>query len=174
MKKKKILIGILSVILVVLCAVALFLEKNTLKQKEETELANAGNVQDSYSWEEYQALSLEDQDAYFQRFDSVEAFEKWMEEVKPVEPPVEPTAPKVEQKTDYAASFNKAKAGTYRVKASGGLNLRCGASTDKTILETLADGSKVVCYGYYTEDWLYVKAPSGAVGFCHGDYLEKV
>ena len=85
MKKKKILIGILSVILVVLCAVALFLEKNTLKQKEETELANAGNVQDSYSWEEYQALSLEDQDAYFQRFDSVEAFEKWMEEVKPVE-----------------------------------------------------------------------------------------
>lgn len=97
-----------------------------------------------------------------------------VEEVKPVEPPVEPTAPKVEQKTDYAASFNKAKAGTYRVKASGGLNLRTGASTDKTILETMDDGSTVVCYGYYTEEWLYVKAPSGAVGFCHGDYLEKV
>lgn len=97
-----------------------------------------------------------------------------VEEVNPVEPPVEPTSPKVEQKKDYAASFNKAKAGTYRVKASGGLNLRTGASTDKTILETMDDGSKVVCYGYYTEDWLYVKAPSGAVGFCHGDYLEKV
>lgn len=97
-----------------------------------------------------------------------------VEEVNPVEPPVEPNSPKVEQKKDYAASFNKAKAGTYRVKASGGLNLRTGASTDKTILETMDDGSKVVCYGYYTEDWLYVKAPSGVVGFCHGDYLEKV
>ena len=42
-------------------------------------------LQNTYSWEEYQALSLEDQDAYFQTFDSVESFEAWMEAVKPTE-----------------------------------------------------------------------------------------
>ena len=85
MKQKKILIGVLSVVLVVVCAVALLLEINTRKQKEESELANAGDERDTYSWEEYQTLSLEDQDAYFQMFDSVEAFEDWMESVKPVD-----------------------------------------------------------------------------------------
>ena len=82
--------------------------------------------------------------------------------------------PKVEQKTDCAADFNTSKAGTYQVRASGGLNLRTGASMDKPILETMEDGSAVICYGYHTGVWLYVKAPSGTVGFCHGDYLVKV
>ena len=95
-------------------------------------------------------------------------------EEKAEEAPAAPVVPEAEQKMDYAADFNTSKAGTYRVRANGGLNLRCGASTDKPILETLEDGSLAVCYGYYTGEWLYVKAPSGAVGFCHGDYLEKV
>ena len=93
---------------------------------------------------------------------------------KPAQAPAEPSVPKVEHEVDYASDFNKAKAGTYGVKANSGLNLRAGASTDKPILETLEDGSTVVCYGYYTGEWLYVKAPSGAVGFCHSDYLKKV
>ena len=75
---------------------------------------------------------------------------------------------------DYADSFNKAKAGTYKVTASSGLNLRNGASTSKTVIDTLPNGSKVSCYGYYTGEWLYVKTASGAVGFCHSDYLEKM
>ena len=97
---------------------------------------------------------------------------------RPAEPAVpalaEPESEQSDSKVDYAESFNKAKAGTYRVNANSGLNLRAGASMDKPILETLVDGSVVVCYGYYTGAWFYVKAPSGAVGFCHGDYLEKV
>lgn len=86
----------------------------------------------------------------------------------------EPEAKQDENRVDYADSFSRAKAGTYRVNANSGLNLRRGASMDKPILETLADGSAVVCYGYYTGEWLYIKAPSGAVGFCHGDYLVRV
>lgn len=92
----------------------------------------------------------------------------------PAPTPAEPEAKQDESKVDYADSFSQAKAGTYWVRANGGLNLRAGASKSKPILETLADGSAVVCYGYYTGEWLYVKAPSGAVGFCHGDYLVKV
>ena len=92
----------------------------------------------------------------------------------PAPTPAEPEAEQSESKVDYADNFSQAKAGTYWVKANGGLNLRAGASMDKPILETLADGSMVACYGYYTGAWLYVKAPSGVVGFCHSDYLEKV
>ena len=93
----------------------------------------------------------------------------------PATPPIEePKAPAEEVTTDPADSFNKEKAGTYRVTAASGLNLRTGASTDKPVLEVLEDCSLVVCYGYHTDEWLYVKAPSGTVGFCCGDYLEKV
>ena len=91
--------------------------------------------------------------------------------------PVIPAEPKQEEKAaavDYAAEFCLEKAGTYRVRANGGLNLRSGASMDKQILETMADESIVICYGYYTGEWLYVVSASGKKGFCHGDYLEKV
>lgn len=96
---------------------------------------------------------------------------------KPVEKPAAPTEPEVKQDgkgIDYAADFSVGKAGAYKVKAINGLNLRTGASTDKPILETLAYGSMVTCYGYHTGEWLYVVAPSGAVGFCHSDYLIRV
>lgn len=79
-----------------------------------------------------------------------------------------------EVKVEYAASFNKAKAGTYHVRAEGGLHLRSGASTGKTIIETIPNGSMVECYGYFTGEWLYVITSTGAKGFCHSDYLVKV
>lgn len=82
--------------------------------------------------------------------------------------------PRPEEKTEYAADFSNSRAGVYRVRANGGLNLRTGASTDKPILETLADGAAVCCYGYHTGPWLYVEVPGGKRGFCHGDYLVKV
>ena len=76
-------------------------------------------------------------------------------------------------KLDSAKSFSKAKAGTYKVYASGGLRLRSGASTSKAIIETMANGSKVKCYGYYTGEWLYVVSASGKTGFCHSGYLTR-
>lgn len=93
----------------------------------------------------------------------------------PVDKPVAPAAPvEANTKVDYADSYNKAAAGTYKVKTQSGLNLRSGASTSKGVLETMPNGSKVKCYGYYTGEWLYVVSASGKTGFCHRDYLEKV
>lgn len=92
----------------------------------------------------------------------------------------EPTVPAAPTTTtsvtlDKAKSFNKAKAGTYVVKSSDGcLNLRAGAGVDKQLIETMANGTRVKCYGYYTGDWLYVVSANGNTGFCHGGYLEKV
>lgn len=72
---------------------------------------------------------------------------------------------------DYAQSFDNAKAGSYTVNADVGLHLRTGASTEKRSIEILPYGSKVQCYGYYSGDWLLVKASSGNVGFCYREYL---
>ena len=73
---------------------------------------------------------------------------------------------------DSAKSFSSAKAGTYIVSATS-LNLRCGASTSKQIIETMAKGNTFTCYGYYTGDWLFGISKSGKKGFCHKDYLKK-
>lgn len=42
----------------------------------------AGKQPDAYTWEEYEALTPEEQDLFFQWFASVEAFESWMNVVK--------------------------------------------------------------------------------------------
>ncbi|MCD7755740.1 MAG: SH3 domain-containing protein, partial [Firmicutes bacterium] len=78
-----------------------------------------------------------------------------------------------EATVDYAASFDKAKAGTYTVRSDDGLNLRTGAGVENTLIENMADGSTVRCYGYYTGKWLLVVSASGKTGFCYGGYLEK-
>lgn len=44
-----------------------------------------GKTPKEYTWEEYQSLSLEDQDAFYLWFDSMDAFEAWMEAAKPAE-----------------------------------------------------------------------------------------
>lgn len=94
--------------------------------------------------------------------------------VKPVEQPAA-ESPAVEVKLDKAQGFNKSKAGTYVVSTKGDpLNLRAGASTKKTIIEAMKNGTKVKCYGYYTGVWLYVVSASGNVGFCHSSYLRKL
>lgn len=78
-------------------------------------------------------------------------------------------------KTDPAKSFNRAYARKYTVTASS-LNLRTGASTSKSIIKAMPNGSEVTCYGYYTVNgstiWLYVKDKTGAVGFCSKKYLK--
>lgn len=77
------------------------------------------------------------------------------------------------EKTDAAESFDKSKAGLYRVKAINGLNLRAGASVNKKQLEVMAHGSTFQCYGYYTRGWLYGTSDNGTMGFCSEAYLAK-
>ncbi len=80
----------------------------------------------------------------------------------------------VSGKLDFARDFDQSMAGTYRVVSDDGvLNLRAGASVDKPIIEVMASGSQIRCYGYHTGDWLYVMTPNGTMGFCHGGYLRK-
>lgn len=86
-----------------------------------------------------------------------------------------PAPQPVKIKLDAARQFNKAKAGTYVVQSSDGcLNLRAGAAASKQLIETMKNGTKVECYGYFTGDWLYVVSAAGNKGFCHAGYLEKV
>ena len=77
---------------------------------------------------------------------------------------------------DAAKSFDKSLAGTYKVTASAGLNIRAGAGTGKKILGVLKRGTSVRCYGYYTKvsgiPWLYVVAGS-ITGFVSKNYLQK-
>ena len=73
---------------------------------------------------------------------------------------------------DPARSFSATIAGTYVVNATK-LNLRCGASTDKQIIETMSQGKAFTCYGYYTGEWLLGVSASGKKGFCHKSYLRK-
>jgi hypothetical protein len=82
-------------------------------------------------------------------------------------------------KIEKAKSFSKALTGTYTVVASK-LNVRAGAGTCKKILTTLPKGTKVNCYGYYTQaldtDWLYVRFTYQGLtytGFISSKYLKK-
>ncbi len=79
------------------------------------------------------------------------------------------TAPRVEA----ARAFTKGHSGSYRVNSPIGLKLRAGAGMTKAILETMKNGSRVMCYGYHTGDWLYVVAESGQQGFCHKSLLKR-
>lgn len=82
-------------------------------------------------------------------------------------------------KVDYASSYNKSIAGTYKTTAA--LNLRAGAGTSKKSLCVMPKGSKVVNYGYYSTSggvkWYYVsyKDANGKsyLGFCSSEFLSK-
>lgn len=78
--------------------------------------------------------------------------------------------------TEYAKSFSASIAGTYKVTASSGLNLRSGAGTNFAVKCTIPKGDKVNCYGYYTTvgstKWYYV-AYKTYTGFVSSTYLSK-
>lgn len=81
---------------------------------------------------------------------------------------------KTEIKVDGAKEKSDSMKGTYVVSSSDGcLNLRAGADANKTLIETMKNGTKVTCYGWHTGDWLLVIAASGNAGFCHRRYLVK-
>lgn len=90
---------------------------------------------------------------------------------KAAETETEPTTVKL----DSAKSFSKEYAKQYTVSASS-LNMRSGAGTNKAIITTLKNGTKFMCYGYYTKQadgtvWLYGVA-DGKTGFCSKAYLK--
>ena len=78
-------------------------------------------------------------------------------------------------KLEAAKSRDTSLSGTYRVTASS-LNLRSGAGTNKTIITAMPNGTKVQCYGYYTEvsgtKWLLV-VYGNHTGYASVKYLKK-
>ncbi|MCR4672004.1 MAG: CHAP domain-containing protein [Lachnospiraceae bacterium] len=82
----------------------------------------------------------------------------------------------------YAQSYLKSLAGTYKVTAKNGLNLRNAPGTGQyngtqtKILKAMPYQSSVTCYGYYTVvsglKWLLVKYGS-LTGYCSSGYLTK-
>lgn len=89
-------------------------------------------------------------------------------------------APKNEPKeeaqewTELPEHHDTAKAGTYKVNADAGLWLRVGPDTAHKALELLPAGTVVKCLGGYAGVWLRVETADSRVGFCHGDYLERM
>lgn len=82
--------------------------------------------------------------------------------------------------TDAAKSFLKSLAGTYKVTANSGLNVRYGACVTKKKMVTIPKGTAVQCYGYYTTvlgvKWLYIQFTYKNVtytGFASSKYLKK-
>lgn len=117
-------------------------------------------------------------------------YDKYANRIAPSNPePIEPAEPekpetpsnKEVKATDYAQHFNAKSAGSYRVTAKGGLNIRHGAGTHRPSMKVLPYGTVVQNFGYYTYtngvSWMYVVAIVNGVryiGFCSRDYLIKV
>lgn len=95
--------------------------------------------------------------------------------------PVKKEEPIKEVKATYGAqSFLKTLAGTYTVTANSGLNIRHGAGVTKKKMLAIPKGTKVKCYGYYTDclctKWLYIQFTYQGVkytGFASSNYLKK-
>lgn len=95
------------------------------------------------------------------------------------------TAPETKEETktvkatDAAKCFSRSVAGTYKVTASA-LNVRNGAGATKKKLVCIPKGTKVKCYGYYSNavgtKWLYIQFTHGGIsytGFASSKYLDK-
>ena len=78
-KRKKILL-LLLILGVVLSLLVLFILLGGIGKIRQLMKAPS-----SYTWEEYQAMDPEEKDALYERFDSAEDFEAWMESVQPKE-----------------------------------------------------------------------------------------
>jgi hypothetical protein len=99
------------------------------------------------------------------------------EEEKPAADPADVPSVKA---TDGAKSFLKTLAGTYKVTAKAGLNVRHGAGTTKKKMVAIPYGTRVKCYGYYSTSlgvkWLYIQFTyqgTQYTGFASGKYLAK-
>ncbi len=99
------------------------------------------------------------------------------EEEKPAADPADVPSVKA---TDSARYYLKTLAGTYKVTASNGLNVRHGAGATKKKMVAIPYGTKVKCYGYYSTSlgvkWLYIQFTykgTQYTGFASSKYLKK-
>ena len=78
-------------------------------------------------------------------------------------------------KVAYAKKRDAALSGTYKTTAP--LHIRVNAGTNYASLGVLKQGTKVRCYGYYSEvsgvKWYLVASENGISGFCSSKYLSK-
>lgn len=93
----------------------------------------------------------------------------------------EPTKVTKVTATDSAKDFLKPLAGTYKVTAASGLNVRHGAGATKKKMVAIPKNTSVRCYGYYTSflgtKWLYIQFTYKGIlytGFASSKYLKKV
>ena len=82
--------------------------------------------------------------------------------------------------TSSARYFLKTLAGTYKVTATSGLNVRHGAGVTKKKMVAIPYGTKVKCYGYYSMalgvKWLSIRFTykgTQYTGFASSKWLEK-
>lgn len=82
--------------------------------------------------------------------------------------------------TESARSFLRTLAGTYKVTAKNGLNVRYGAGVTNKKMVAIPKGTEVKCYGYYTAKlgvkWLYIQFTYNGIkytGFASSEYLYK-
>ena len=80
---------------------------------------------------------------------------------------------------DTAKNFSASLIGTYKVTATN-LNVRAGAGVSKKVIVAIPKGTKVKCFGYYTEvlsvNWLYIQFTyknTIYTGFASARYLVK-
>ena len=76
-----------------------------------------------------------------------------------------------------AYGYDSKLSGMYTVRVNTFLSLRDGGSTTNEELCKLYNGDIVICYGYYTKDFLYIQFTRDNViytGFAHKDYLYRV
>lgn len=102
-------------------------------------------------------------------------------EEKPHSEPQADVKPKYDVKaTAEPKSYDASLSGSYRVNSRTGLNVRDGAGTNYKVLVAIPLGTKVECYGYYTDAegirWLYVAFDYNGkkyVGFASAQWLSK-
>ena len=99
-----------------------------------------------------------------------------VEEPKKEEPKKEETKKKTY--SNGAESFNsKYRSGkSFKVNSKDGLYLRDGATMEAKKICLMPNKTKVMWYGFYTDNWKYVKVANGKykgkVGFCSENYLK--
>ena len=100
-------------------------------------------------------------------------------DAEPVEPE-KPAKTKEVVATDSARYFLKSLAGTYKVTANSGLNVRHGAGITRKKMVAIPKGTAVKNYGFYSTSlgakWLYIQFTYKGVkytGFASATYLKK-
>ena len=94
---------------------------------------------------------------------------------EPTPQPVDPNDKDGNGKIDTlqpAMGYKSSIAGKY--VATTDVNLRYGPSSAKyDVILVVKEGETVTNYGYYTDDWYYVRTSKGVIGFIKSTYLKK-